>query len=464
MTNARYGLLALCAVALAACGGGNDSTSTPGPRTARGAITDKTALGATVRFDDNPSTADLLENGMIVTVKGTFDDRGGHVTEIEYEHQLEGRVDDKGTDFVTIGGARVQVDDTVHYEDRVASLDAIGIGSVVAVSGAPVAPLGADDKGGLRASRIDAPSFGDDQRVDVKGFVSSLVAGTSFELRLTPEATSWYEVDVSGLSTIDGTLVDGAYVEVITSVAPVAGVPPVIASLRAHQIHVEDRFGQAEVEIEGYVTTVAGNDFYVDGVPVRVDAGTVYLLGTKNDLAVGVKVEAEGSLDASGLLHAGKVSFRPGVRLTAIVQNVTSTDMTMLGIPVQLPSYLDLNGLALTGKIEIRGTPKADGSGIVALRLAPDSSGNASRALLRAVATGKSASASSPTFTVFGFTASGTGATVYRDANGTAISASAFHGLVEPNRTVIKIRADNAATDVDSGAKTWIADELQIED
>jgi hypothetical protein len=476
MMNVRCAVLAVCAVALAACGGGSDSTTLPA-RTARGAITnvapggtsitvngvELSTAGATVRVDDNPSAADLLEKGMIVTVKGTFDDRGGHATEIEYEHQLQGRVDDKGTDFVTIGGARVQVDDTVHYEDRVASLDAIGVGSIVAVSGAPVAPLGADDKGGLRASRIDGPSFGDDQRVDVKGFVSNLDPGVSFRLHLTPEATSYFDVNIAG-ATADGPVVDGAYVEVVTSVAPLAGTPPVIASTIASAIHVEDRFGQAEIEVEGYVTTVAGNDFFVDGVPVRVDGSTVYLLGAKSDIVVGVKVEAEGSLDASGVLHARKVSFRPGVRLTALVENVTATDLTMLGIPVQIPSYLDRNGLPLSGKVEIRGTPKADGSGIVALRIEPDSSGNASRALLRAVATAKSASASSPTFTVLGFTVSGAGGAVYRDANGVAVSASAFHGLVEPGRTVIKVRAANAATDVDAGAKTWVADELQIED
>jgi hypothetical protein len=135
--------------------------------------------------------------------------------------------------------------------------------------------------------------------------------------------------------------------------------------------------------------------------------------------------------------------------------------MTMLGIPVQLPSYVDDRVGTITGKVEVRGTPKADGSGIVAHRIVEESSGNASRVILRAVATAKSAGASSPTFTVFGFTVSG--ATVYRDANDVAISASAFHALVEPGRTVLKVRAANAA-DVDAGAKTWDAEEIEIDD
>jgi hypothetical protein len=357
------------------------------------------------------------------------------------------------------------VDDTVHYEDRVASLDAIGVGSVVAVSGVP-----ADDKGGLRASRIDlSPRNGgggaDDDDVDVKGFVSDLVDGVSLRLKLTPESTSYYQVDVSG-ATADGPYGNGSYVEVRTSVAPGAGGGDVIATMVASTIHVEDRFGQAEVEVEGYVTSVAGNTFYVDGVQVETSAGTRYLLGTEADLVAGTKVEAEGSLDANGVLHARKVSFRPGVRITAVVAGVTATDMSMLGIPVQIPSHVDNRVGTITGRLEVRGMPTADGSGIVALRI-DAASGGGDRDFLRAVATAKNEGARQ--FTVFGFTVTGGVYSFDRNGDGDTddasehIPASQFFPLVEPGRTVLKVRAD-APGDVNPGAKTWAADEVEIED
>jgi hypothetical protein len=474
MTKLRTALLTLSAVALAACGGGSDSSPSLPARTARGAITAVNATsitvngiqlstqGAVVKTDDNPSVSDLRE-GTVVRVDGTFDDRGGRASEIRIEHQLEGRVDGKGTDFVVVGGARVQVDDTVHYDDRISGFDAIGVGSMVAVSGVPVAPTGTDDKGGLRASRVDVSLFGDDQRVDVKGFVSNLVPGTSFELRLSPDATSYYAVDASG-ATADGAYADGSYVEVRTSTPPAAGSPPVIASMVATTIHVEDRLGgRAEFEVEGYVTSVAGDDFYVDAVPVHVSASTRYELGVKADLAVGVKVEAEGRLDASGVLQARKVSFRPGVRITAVVAGYTGTDLTLLGIPVQVPSYVDdrTGGTLADGmRVEIRGTPKADGSGIVALRITEESPD--ARVFLRAVATAKNEAARQ--FTVFGFTV--TGGSYHYDRNGDGakeqnVPASEFFSKVAPGRTVLKVRADTAG---DVNGLAWTADEVEIED
>jgi hypothetical protein len=300
--------------------------------------------------------------------------------------------------------------------------------------------------------------------VDVKGFVSNLVAGTSFELRLSPDATSYYAVDASG-ATADGAYADGSYVEVRTSAAPVAGAPPIIASMVATTIHVEDRLGgrRAEFEVEGYVTSVAGDDLYVDAVPVHVSASTRYELGVKADLAVGVKVEAEGRLDASGVLQARKISFRPGVRITAVVAGYTGSDLTLLGIPVQVPSYVDdrTGGTLANGmRVEIRGTPKADGSGIVALRITEESADP--RVFLRAVATAKNEAARQ--FTVFGFTVTGGSYHYDRNGDGTKepnVPASEFFSKVEPGRTVLKVRADTAA---DVNGLAWTADEVEIED
>lgn len=466
----------LTALATAACGGsGTDSPPGPTPLgTTRGAITatspgavtvNGVALstsGAAVRIDGQAASADGLRKGMVVTVRGGFDDRGGEAAEIEAEHAIEGQVDDKGTDFVVVGGARVHVDDSTEFgEDNPARLGSVAVGDAVAVSGVP------DDKGGLRASRIDdsprqGGSTSDDDDLDVKGFVSNVLAG-SFELRLSPDAAEHWIVTVAGV-TLPAGFGNGAFVEVHTLAAPAAGTPPVLGTITASAVELEDRFDEADVEteIEGIVTSGDASSFMIDGVTVVTDAATVWRLGLPADLVRGVKVEAEGHLDPAGVLHAHKVSFRPGVRITAVIENYAGTSMTLLGVPVQLPSFADVDpSLTLANglEVEVRGNPSADGAGVVALRV-EQPSGNAERVFVRAIATWKhDGTPTAPAFTVLGFDVSTAGAT-FRGLADEVLTPQAFFAAVEPGRTVLKIRAATAA---DVSGTAFAAEELELE-
>lgn len=477
---------------LAACGGSSGSgAGTPGgggpagARTARGTIratasgaitlngATLSTAGATVRVDDAPGGADDLRPGAVVTVHGTFDDRGGHATEIEVEHAIEGRVDGKGTDHVVIAGQRIQVDDSTHLDDR--GLDGIPVGAVVRVSGLPVAgvPGALDDRGGLRASRIDrSPRDGgspsDDHDLDVKGFVSFLdTAAHSFQLRATPDAASYHAVSYAGVALPAG-VADGAYVEVHTVTPAVAGTPPVLSHLVASAIHLEDALHGDEVEIEGYVTSGASARFVVGGVTVETGATTRWELGVPADLVVGAKVEVEGHVqDAGGVLHAEKVSFRAGVRLTAVVENYTGTSMSLLGVVVQLPSWVRADVALANGlKVEVRGNPTADGLGVVATRIGDGSGGgNESRVFLRALVS--EASQAAGTLKLLGFTVSTTGASLAistgsGSSSDVSLTPSAFWSRVDPGRTVVKVRARSAA-DVNAAARTWLAEEVEIE-
>jgi hypothetical protein len=416
--------------------------------------------------DDQPGTLDDVTPGKVVKVKGTFDDRTGGAAEIEVEHALEGRVDDKGTDFIVVGGEHVQVDDSTRFgPEHPSGLDSVFVGSVVRISGMPVAgvPGALDDKGGVRASRIDlSPRNGgnpaDDGDLDVRGFVSALDTGArTFQLRATPDAAGYYVVSYASLPP---GLVEGAFVEVATTVAPVPGTPPVIASLTASAIHVEDDFAGVEVEIEGYVTNLSGSTFVAAGVTVVTSGATRFALGTAADLAVGVKVEVEGPVDAAGVLHANEVTFRSGVRITAVVEGFTGTAMTLLGVPVQLPPWLrnDLSAPLGNGtKVEVRGARTANGSGVVADRIV-NPTGNTSRVFIRAVADAKAAD----TVTVLGFTVSLGGASLLNADGTSAAGVAAFLAGIDPGRTVLKVRAASVA-DVNPGAKTWIADEVDVE-
>lgn len=466
--------LLLAALGLAACGGGSGDPAASGLAVTRGTITatspgaltvngvSLSTAGAAVRVDGKATPAESLRKGMVVTARGQFDDRTGRAAEIELRHAIEGRVDDKGTDFVVIGGQRVHVDDSTEFgEDNPARLASVQPGDVIAVSGVP------DDRGGLRASRIDdSPRQGgasaDDDDFDVHGFVSSVQAG-SFQLRISPDATSYWLVTTVGV-TLPAGFGNGASVEVHSLAPPVPGTPPLLGTIAASSIELEDRFdeGDAESEVEGIVTSGTAASFVVDGVTVMTDGATVWRLGLPGDLVPGAKVEAEGQVDASGVLHARKVSFRAGVRITAVIEGYDGASMTLLGVPVQIPSFVRVDPSLTLGngvKVEVRGNPSADGGGVVALRIDPPS-GNADRVFLRAVATAKSnANPAAPSFTVLGFNVTTAGAE-FRGTGDEIIGASAFYAAVDPGRTVVKVRAASAA-DVTGGA--FAAEELELE-
>jgi len=481
-TTTRLSLIA--ALMLAACGSGSSSSpdSAAQLRTTRGAITAKangsmtvngvelSTTSAAIRFDDAAGLDEWLRKGMVVTVKGHFDDRGGEATEVEFEHGIEGPVTEIGEDWIVVGGQRVHVDDSTEFgDDRLNRLAGVFVNDTLQITGVP------DDRGGLRASRIDdSPrddngDLSDDDDLDIKGFVSVYTPGVSFQLRLSPDAASHFVVDVSGLAAVPAGLKNGAYVEVHTRSLP-TGTPPVIV---ASAIEIEDRFDESEVEIEveGIVSSIitggATPSFMVDGVTVVTDGSTRWELGTPADLTLGVKVEAEGSMDSSGVLHAEKVAFKPGARITAVIENYDGAagTMTLLGIHVQVPSFArvdsSLQPLGNGKKIEVRGNPSANGTGVVAYRVEPPS-GNDQRVFIRAVATAKaSANPAQPTFTVLGFNVTTAGAE-FRGLSEEIMTPQAFFAAVETGRTVIKVRADSVA-DVNAGAKTWAADEIELE-
>jgi uncharacterized protein DUF5666 len=220
------------------------------------------------------------------------------------------------------------------------------------------------------------------------------------------------------------------------------------------------------MEIEGIVTSGTAASFVIDGMSVVTDGTTVFNLGVAADVVPGVQVEAEGKVTA-GVLHATKVTIQPGARivaqLTGLVWNGTSGSATMLGVPVQLPSFANFEVTPAEGLlVEVRGNPTANGSGIVALRVMPFSNGggNPDRVFIRAVVTAKAnANPAAPTFTVLGFSVTTTGA-AFKDVLDNTLTADAFFTAVEVGRTVIKVRAPSPASVVGTA---FAADSLELE-
>ena len=94
-----------------------------------------------------------------------------------------------------------------------------------------------------------------------------------------------------------------------------------------------------QVEIEGLITRFASaTDFAVAGKPVTTNSSTRFENGSAADLALNVKVEAEGQIDANGVLVATKVQFKRqgSARIEARVDSVdrAANKLVVLGIDV----------------------------------------------------------------------------------------------------------------------------------
>ena len=132
---------------------------------------------------------------------------------------------------------------------------------------------------------------------ELEGYISAFASSTRF-------AVNGVDVDASGAARLPAGLALGRRVEV-------EGVL-VNGTLVAREVELEDdddRDGGG-LEIEGRITSVAAGGFVVRGVTVGYDAATRFKGGTPAQLAVGVKVEVQGSLSPDGAtLLATEIEF-----------------------------------------------------------------------------------------------------------------------------------------------------------
>ena len=175
-------------------------------------------------------------------------------------------------------------------------------------------------------------------------------AGTVFEVTGVAAAvdTAAHKLKVSAL-VIDYSAATVQNFQVVSPATAISSRPmaPVNASgeLVASSIELkrddDDRGAGMQVEIEGLITRfVSATDFDVAGKPVTTTSTTRFENGAAADLALNVKVEAEGQVDASGVLVATKVQFKRqgSVRIEARVDSVdrAANKLVVLGIDVTL--------------------------------------------------------------------------------------------------------------------------------
>jgi len=307
------------AAALVACGsgGGSGSTGTAGGNVSSSGVI--TGFGSVVvngvHFDESSANVTIndagsragehkgLKIGMTVKVKGTSDGAKGAATDIEAEHEVEGKIAsiDSVTKTFVVLGQTVYTDDQTLY-------DSIPNGFNGLTQNMQVEVYGLRDANGIHATLIEAANTGFDE--EVRGTVSDLTDANSdgyldtFKIGgLTIHYDNTTQVEHG---TLMNDLKNGAVVEVHLN--NMSSNPP-----HAMKIDFEDsQFVAGEgsrAEVEGYITRVVNStSFELGNQTVQTSTGTLYDGGLAGDIAVGRKVEAEGTI-SSGVLIASKIQF-----------------------------------------------------------------------------------------------------------------------------------------------------------
>lgn len=443
------GLLAL----LSACGGGGgltlagggiDGTGSPA-QFSEGVITKGSVIlngvryddsQAVVRIDDRTTTASELATGMFVRLRGKVnaDGRTGTADRVEVENEVRGAISaiDRSAQpaSLVVIGQTVLVDDATVYAN-VAGLAELAVGSRVEVHGPR------DAGGSIRASRIELASSSNAD--ELRGTVADLGA-TTFTLRGITVSFNGAAIAPAGAS-----IANGQPVKVRGAFNAAAGI------FVATRVEREDLAGDQvrpengqKLEVEGYIAAfdAALATFIVNGRTVHYSAATRFEGGSTADLANNVKLEAEGTVDAAGVLQAAKIELKQSrvtVQGLATTVDTVGNRLTALGLSVRVDSLSEVRAIDAAGRdstrladivanadrVEIRGRLAADGT-VIAERIEETDHGEDE---LRGRVDAKNEAAR--TLVILGVDVSLAGARL-RGKDDSALSAAAFYAAITP--------------------------------
>ncbi|MGD9371132.1 MAG: DUF5666 domain-containing protein [Desulfobacterales bacterium] len=300
---------------------------------------------------------DNLDVGRVVTVEGTINDNSFVADRVTYNDNVEGPVEsirdiDTTTQEIVVLGQTVIVNVITKF--KATAFDTIALNDLVEVSGL------VDDTGAIWATFLEKTGeFMSGVVVEVKGFVDNLDTDLeTFEINDLP--VDYSLADTSGLP--GGIPADGLFVEVEGTLDTTGG------TMLATEIELENEVGAVtsdEIEIAGFVTDfVSALEFTVGNQMVQADADTLFIDGTAEDIALGVKLEAEGTL-VDGVLFAWEIEFwdPDQIEVEGIVTNFVSVfEFTVGEQVVNTDADTVFDGLApeditVGMKLEIKGVP-----------------------------------------------------------------------------------------------------------
>lgn len=465
------GMIAML-VACGGGGGGGDNALTSVPVVARGVITQsgsmwvngvryETPNGNSYESDNSTSTVADYKVGQFVRIRGRRNDDGfsGIADEVKYEAEIEGAADVNGD----INGVVII---------RTQNTNAPGIPVLVDGTRYEVSGIWIND------TTIEATFIKVDDDLDgideIKGFVQDVDPGVSLTVHGVVYSYTGTNVSIGDFVEVHFTGTDASMVEI-------------------EDDFNDDNEGQ-EAEFEGAVnldsadlaTCPAGADFLIDATCIDWNSvpasGWMDGLADESDMVSGIRVEAEGHFNATGLLIAEKIKGRGNrVRVSATVDAmsiVAGTFTVFDGIVAvttqagltEYDNLTDFTGITDNMGLDIRGIRTGPGS-MLALRIKAETV-DADKHKLRAEVDEDGADSGNSTITVMGVTSqAGPGTKLeLNDAIFTG-SLSSFLDLIDDDdivnttngpRDVVEMRFDVSTGNGSSVA--YAADEIEIEE
>ena len=387
---------------LVACGGGSGSgsTLTAGMQSVATSGT-ITAFGSVyvngVRYDI--SGASLHKNGRVVAqsslavgevalVRGqrAMQSGQGMASSVDVEDNVVGPIAtiDAAGGKLEVLGQSVLVSASTSFGKDISPADLTGLqpGDAIEVSGF------ADASGAITATRIGRAEANDP--LQVLGKVSGF-DGTNHLFMINGLTVDFGSANVTGFASgapanddlviVRGTSFDNAAVKLTAMAVMPADTDPRESGDGQHA-------EAGEVELEGLVMNFnSATDFEVNGAKVTTTSSTRFEGGAVTDLANGLRVEAQGTLDASQVLVADKIEIRriAAVELESVAANVDAANhqLQVLGVTIAVDAstrfedkssaqlqMFTLADVANGDTIEVRGYENPAGSGqVLATRL-----------------------------------------------------------------------------------------------
>ena len=300
-----------------------------------------------------------LDIGRVVTVEGKrYGDPNTAVADlVSFSNEVKGPVESVSvtghlTQEIVVLGQKIIVNAATIFKNT--AFGTIGENDVVEVSGF------FDDTGVIRATFIGKigeviPGL----EAEVKGYVVNLDP-ISMTFEINGLTVDYFSADTSGLP---GDLQDdGWFVEAEGILGDSGNV------MLASKIQLGDELDAVdidEIEVTGFVTVFDSlGEFRVGNQPVQTLADTLYVDGTQMDIALGRKLEAEGTL-IDGILIAAEIEFWDPDQIEIedfVTEVISASEFTVGNQRVQTDVTTAFEGglpenIVLGAKIEVKGVP-----------------------------------------------------------------------------------------------------------
>jgi hypothetical protein len=439
-------------------GGGGGGTTTAA--FAKGAITavatgsltvNGTAIattGAAVSIDGTTGAATDLKVGQVVAMQGTVSTAGAvTATSLSVNNELEGPVTANSINLANLTfevlGLTVYINGSTVFDNSSLpnGFASLASNDIVEVSGFW------NTVGNLVATRIEKRT-GAASPFEVNGAITNLnTAASTFSL-------GSLVVSYGSAVITNGSVAPNACVEVKGT--QFAGSQLVATSVEIKSCALGGT-STSKGEVEGLITTfVSASDFSIGAQRVLTTASTNLVTNGANVLALNVKVEAEGSFDASGNLVATKVEIKAdnSLRVLGTISSTTAPGTIVVnGVTVLLSTTtrqedkssandpaLTFADLAIGNYVEARGfNSGTNPNAIAAIILERDNPPSSPRAEIQGLAT--TTTGNTTTLTILGVAVDTTGAT-FKDVSGGSITRATF--FAQANGKLVKARSRSA--------------------